>query len=63
MASESKWINDEEAAEMMGIKPQTLRAWRSSGREGQPTFYKSGNLVRYKRADVEAWVESTAVSY
>ena len=63
MMGSPKWLKYIDAAELMGIKPQTIRSWRSSGREDQPRFYKSGSLVRYKLADVEAWIETTAVTY
>jgi hypothetical protein len=34
----------------------TVRRWRLVG--GGPPFIKIGNLVRYRRTDVEAWLAS-----
>ena len=50
-------LTDEEASELLGVKRQTLAAWRMSGRYGLP-FLKIGRLVRYKRCDVDTWIES-----
>lgn len=55
-------IKDQEAAELLGIKPGTLRVWRHKGQQGKgphgPKFYKVGGKVYYDRADVLAWLES-----
>jgi excisionase family DNA binding protein len=50
-------LTDEQAAALLGVKPQTLAAWRMSGRYGLP-FLKIGRLVRYRRGDLERWLES-----
>jgi excisionase family DNA binding protein len=42
-------------AELLNVPEGTLAAWRSSGRVTLP-FLKFGGLVRYRRADVEAFV-------
>lgn len=49
-------ISCEEAAEMIGIAAQTLRNWRSLGR-GPNIVVLSRTLIRYLRADVEAWIQ------
>lgn len=56
-------IDTNEAAEMIGIKPETLRQWRYEQREDQPVFHKIGRKVAYRKADVERWIARTAVSY
>lgn len=50
------WLNTREAAEMLGLKPQTLESWRIKGRGGLP-FYRSGRLVRYMLSDVQRHIE------
>ena len=50
-------FNEREAARYLGISPATLRLWRSLG--GGPRFYKAGEkLVRYRRLDLDAWIEA-----
>lgn len=56
-------LNTNEAAEMIGIKSETLRQWRYEQRKNQPVYRKIGRKVVYRLADVERWIASTAVSY
>jgi predicted DNA-binding transcriptional regulator AlpA len=45
------------AARYLGVGESTLRLWRSRG-EG-PRFFRAGDkLVRYRRVDLDLWVES-----
>lgn len=47
-----------QVADEFGIKESTLRVWRHRG-EGPKSFtLGSGRMVRYLRADVEAWMEA-----
>ena len=46
-------VNDVEAAEMLGLRPSTLRKWRRQRRG--PRWHKSGDAVRYLTREVEAW--------
>lgn len=51
-----------EAAELLGVQEQTLRAWRVKGKG--PTYIRYGGprgRVRYAPNDVEAWL--TAQKY
>jgi len=55
-----KLVTRTEAAELMGLKPQTLSVWASSGRNDLK-FVKIGRCVRYRLSDIEAWLsERTA---
>ncbi|MCL1595493.1 MAG: helix-turn-helix domain-containing protein [Actinomycetia bacterium] len=47
------------AAELK-MRPQSLADWRHRGKG--PTYVKLGQLVRYRRSDVEDWLESQAVN-
>ena len=48
-----EWLTTTEVAEMLKLKPQTLRVWRWK-RKGPP--YRSlGRSVRYLRSEVDAW--------
>ncbi len=48
-----------EAAEMLGLKPQTLAVWALTGRF--LPVVKLGRAVRYKRSDVEQFIEQQTV--
>ncbi len=50
-------LSSDDAADYIGVQPQTLAVWRSVGRYGIP-FYKVGRLPKYDRADLDAWLES-----
>ena len=49
-----------EAAEMLGVAPQTLASWRSTGRLRLP-FVKIGRLVRYREEDICQFIEANLV--
>ena len=44
-----------EAASLLGFPEQTLRRWRVRG--GGPPYAKIGGRVRYRHADLAAWIE------
>ena len=46
------------AAAALGLSPATLRKYRVRG--GGPAFVRLGSRVVYRRADLEAWVDSHA---
>lgn len=49
-----------EAAEYLGVQPQTLAIWRSSGRYELP-FVKVGRCIRYRLADLEKFLDRRTV--
>ena len=52
-------VDEREAADILHAKVQTLRNWRWRG-EG-PRYRKIGaRMVRYRRRDLEAFIEGTA---
>lgn len=53
-------LNERQAAEYIGASVFALRSWRSS-KKG-PTFFRAGKLVRYRRGDLDAWIESRLVT-
>lgn len=53
------YVNDEKAAEYIGVSPATLRAWRVEKRG--PKYHKFERTVRYSRADLDAWVKSRGI--
>lgn len=48
-------LDEQAAATYLDLKPGTLSVWRSTGRYAIP-FVKIGRKVRYRRADLEAWM-------
>lgn len=51
----SEWMSIKETADYLGIRVRTLRNWRAQ-RRGPPS-YKRDSLVRYKRSEVDVWLE------
>ncbi len=49
-----------EAGEAIGIKTSTLAVWRSQGIG--PAYSKCGRLIRYRRQDLEGFLESRTVA-
>lgn len=59
MMMHEKPMNEEQVAEMVGLKVTALRSRRNQGKP--PVFYKVGRAVRYYPSDVRAWLESGRV--
>lgn len=49
-------LDEQAAASYLDLKPGTLSVWRSTGRYAIP-FVKIGRNVRYRRADLDIWLE------
>ena len=46
-----------QAGRYLGISEAALRLWRSEGKG--PRYFRAGEkLVRYRRADLDSWVEA-----
>lgn len=56
--SGDKLLKCPEAAEYLGVAVNTLYSWRHVGRG--PRVIKVGNALRYRRSDVDAWLEQNA---
>jgi hypothetical protein len=52
-------LTESELSREIKISPITLQQWRHRG-EGPP-FFKLGRAVRYRRADVTAWLASRRI--
>ena len=52
-------LNTKEAANYVRLGKPTLERFRISG--GGPRYCKLGGAVRYRRADLDAWLESRLV--
>lgn len=51
-------LTPDDVAAFLGVPPLTLQAWRS--RRTGPRSYRVGKHVRYRREEVEAWLEQQA---
>lgn len=47
-----------QTAEILGIKPVTLRLWISLKKI---PYYKVGKSIKFKPSEIEAWVDATRV--
>lgn len=50
-----KLLTTIEVATLLGVAPETVRFWRHNGTG--PPARKVGRFVRYRVADVEAWID------
>lgn len=48
----------EKAAEYLGLRDTTLEAWRCRG--GGPVFLKLGKAVRYRKEDLDKFLDARA---
>jgi predicted site-specific integrase-resolvase len=51
-----KLVDQNQAAELLGISPRTMESWRVTG--GGPVYIKVGGRVRYRRRDLEVWIDA-----
>ena len=49
-----------EAAEYLGVRPETLAVWHCTRRYNLPVV-KVGRSVRYRLADLEAWLAARTI--
>lgn len=52
-------LTSEEVAEWIRVSPSTLCRWRRTG-QGPRVLWLSATCPRYRRRDVEAWMEGVA---
>ena len=59
----SELLNERQAADLLKVAPQTLRAWRS--RRRGPKFIRLGPgkqpAIRYERAELERFIDAGRV--
>jgi excisionase family DNA binding protein len=54
-ASDGEWLTLGQAARFLGVAQSTIRKWSDQGRV--PAFYTPGGHRRYRRADLEKFLE------
>lgn len=58
--SQGELLTARQAADILGVRTQTLALWRSTGAHGLP-YIKVGTSVRYRRSELDAWLRSRTV--
>lgn len=53
-------LTRKEAAKYLGLSPQTLANWAHTKSQTLP-FIKPGRSVRYRKSDLEAWLDRRTV--
>lgn len=51
----AEWIGIEQLAQELGVPVRTIYAWRCRGQGPRGATF--GRHVRFRRADVEAWIQ------
>lgn len=58
----NQMLSTQDAAALLGLQPCTLAAWREDGSQPGLAFFKLGKAVRYRYADLLAFIETRKVS-
>jgi hypothetical protein len=56
-----KLFNENAAADLIGVRPQTLSVWRSTKRYPLP-YVRVGRLIYYRESDLLAFLDSRLVT-
>jgi excisionase family DNA binding protein len=57
VTEQQNMLTPRQAAHYLGVSDAALRLWRSEGKG--PRFFRAGEkLIRYRRADLDFWVEA-----
>ena len=59
MESQKEWLNPSEVNKEFGFSTSTLAKWRMVNLN--LSFSKIGKYIKYKRSDIEAFIESNKV--
>lgn len=61
MMEQQNTFTPKKAASYLGISEAALRLWRS--RDEGPRYFRAGDkLVRYRRVDLDSWIEARLVT-
>ena len=56
-----QFLDTSQAAHYLGFSKSTLEWWRTLSPRRGPLFHKPGGRVRYRKSDLDAWMESGLV--
>ncbi len=54
-------LSSKKAAELLNVKPQSLAAWRCSGRHQELKFVRFGRAIKYRAEDIQAFIAANIV--
>lgn len=60
MSHDIEMLDTPSAARALGLSPSTLNKWRTAG--SGPAFVRMGAAIRYRRADLAAFIECRVVA-
>lgn len=60
MTQPTEYLTTKQTADLLGVSPDALLMWRQS-RSGPPFIQTTSKFVRYRRGDVEQWMEENLV--
>jgi len=52
-----RMLKEKQAAEMLGVSPNTLRTWRSRPPVNAPRHTKVGRCIRYSENELRRYIE------
>lgn len=55
-------LTADQAADYLGVAPQTLSKWRCTGEQRIP-FIRVGRRVKYRREALDAWLQSRTIEH
>lgn len=58
--TQAELMTPDQAANLLGVSPRTLAAWRCSGRYSVP-YIKVGSKVRYPRKQLNEWLSNRPI--
>jgi hypothetical protein len=53
--SDKQYLNEQQAADFLGVKPKTLQAWRYN-QEGPKYYEPRPRVIRYLASDLIDWL-------
>lgn len=60
MTTETILMTQKEAAQYLGTTVGTLNTWRHYGKDTIP-FVRWGNRIRYRKEDLDTWIQSQII--
>tara|TARA_Y100001970_G_scaffold225716_1_gene278861 strand:+ start:4419 stop:4862 length:444 start_codon:yes stop_codon:yes gene_type:complete len=55
MSTQEQYLTINDLCELLSVTPKTVTSWRYRG--VGPASFKAGKHVRYKRSDIDTWIE------
>jgi hypothetical protein len=59
-ASDGNSFSLQQASAYIGVSQAALRTWKRVGKG--PTFFRAGKLLKYRKCDLDTWIEERLVS-